>query len=327
MGIVNVALLVVVFWQARRLSDSLPLHETTPAVAQSRGSSVDDNSHSLLGNPTARRSTTGPPPANSRPSVLVWRDVESEDYRAYVKNLRSIGCPEQTIRDIVTADVVQAYALQRSNVAAVIYRDFKPWVTEPTEASRRDEFRRARRELDEEMGDVLGQLVGEDVIPPDTSREWRAAVLEQQLAFLPADKRQEVRNTLLRYVGNEADMIAIVLKRPPTRNADELQQIVHTYDESQKELLRVLMPEEYEQLQMAVSWTAGNVRERLAQFNATDAEFRMIFSEWWEHDINLAKIKALRSPDPGNLHALVNERIKEKLGDSRYAEYAKSWKP
>jgi hypothetical protein len=96
--------------------------------------------------------------------VLVWRDVEAEDYRAYVKNLRSIGCPEQTIRDIVTADVLQAYASQRSNVAAAVYRDFKPWVTEPTEASRRDELQRQRRELDAEMGDVLGQLVGEDVV-------------------------------------------------------------------------------------------------------------------------------------------------------------------
>jgi hypothetical protein len=132
---------------------------------------------------------------------------------------------------------------------------------------------------------------------------------------------------MLRHIGNETDMIAIVQNRPPTRNADELQQIVHTYDASQKELLQLLKPEEYEQLQMAVSWTAGNVRERLARFNATDAEFRMIFSEWWEHDINLTRIKALRSPDPGNLHTLVNERIKEKLAASRYAEYAKSWKP
>src|ERR1051325_7868593 len=34
-----------------------------------------------------------------------WTQLESEDYRAYIARLRSIGCPEQTIRDIVIADV------------------------------------------------------------------------------------------------------------------------------------------------------------------------------------------------------------------------------
>src|ERR1700716_2835565 len=34
-----------------------------------------------------------------------WRIVESEDYRKYIANLRSIGCPEETIRAIITADV------------------------------------------------------------------------------------------------------------------------------------------------------------------------------------------------------------------------------
>src|ERR1051325_4653969 len=34
-----------------------------------------------------------------------WAQLESEDYRDYVTRLRSIGCPEQTIRDIVIADV------------------------------------------------------------------------------------------------------------------------------------------------------------------------------------------------------------------------------
>ena len=34
-----------------------------------------------------------------------WAQLEAEDYRDYVGRLRSIGCPEQTIRDIIIADV------------------------------------------------------------------------------------------------------------------------------------------------------------------------------------------------------------------------------
>jgi hypothetical protein len=38
-----------------------------------------------------------------------WTRIESDDYRVYIKNLRAIGCPEQTVRDIITADVDSLY--------------------------------------------------------------------------------------------------------------------------------------------------------------------------------------------------------------------------
>src|SRR5438128_12417542 len=38
-----------------------------------------------------------------------WRMVESEDYKKYIANLRSIGCPEETIRDIIVADVAKLF--------------------------------------------------------------------------------------------------------------------------------------------------------------------------------------------------------------------------
>src|SRR4051812_6817760 len=33
-----------------------------------------------------------------------WKEVESPDYPTYIANLRDIGCPEPTIRDIIIAD-------------------------------------------------------------------------------------------------------------------------------------------------------------------------------------------------------------------------------
>src|SRR5687767_6195122 len=39
-----------------------------------------------------------------------WGSVESDDYREYIANLRAIGCPEETIRDIIIADVNKLYA-------------------------------------------------------------------------------------------------------------------------------------------------------------------------------------------------------------------------
>src|SRR5207245_8995891 len=39
--------------------------------------------------------------------------IESSDYRAYVANLRGIGCPERTIRDLIVADVHDLYVSRR----------------------------------------------------------------------------------------------------------------------------------------------------------------------------------------------------------------------
>src|SRR5438105_3314761 len=55
-----------------------------------------------------------------RPNIVVrrqffsWREVESPDYPTYITNLRQIGCPEQTIRDIIIADVNGLYAMKRA---------------------------------------------------------------------------------------------------------------------------------------------------------------------------------------------------------------------
>src|SRR5215510_15089950 len=47
------------------------------------------------------------------PERFTWSQIESADYRTYITNLRSIGCPEQTIRDIIVADVQGLYAPRR----------------------------------------------------------------------------------------------------------------------------------------------------------------------------------------------------------------------
>jgi hypothetical protein len=69
----------------------------------------------------------GPPPPvvstpippvvpSSRPAPLRWSQLYSSDYHNYVKNLRAIGCPEPTVRAIVTADVDSVYQLIASQL-------------------------------------------------------------------------------------------------------------------------------------------------------------------------------------------------------------------
>src|SRR5437773_1145152 len=74
-------------------------------------------------------------PAVNRTNILVrrqffsWQQVESDDYPTYIVNLRDIGCPEQTVRDIIIADVNALYARKRS--LEIVTPEQQWWRTEP----------------------------------------------------------------------------------------------------------------------------------------------------------------------------------------------------
>src|SRR5688500_18534358 len=46
--------------------------------------------------------------------ALNWAAIESTNYVAYINNLRNIGCPEETIRDIIITDIAKLYAKKRA---------------------------------------------------------------------------------------------------------------------------------------------------------------------------------------------------------------------
>ncbi|MGV3661862.1 MAG: hypothetical protein ACO1TE_16870 [Prosthecobacter sp.] len=53
-------------------------------------------------------------PTSARPAFQ-WRELEAPDFPTYVSNLRSIGCPELTIRDIVAGELNEIYAQQAAD--------------------------------------------------------------------------------------------------------------------------------------------------------------------------------------------------------------------
>lgn len=48
------------------------------------------------------------PVPQPRPPTFHWSQVESTNYFVYIAKLRAVGCPEQTIRDIISADLLAA---------------------------------------------------------------------------------------------------------------------------------------------------------------------------------------------------------------------------
>ena len=78
-------------------------------LLQSRIAAPLSSSETISG-PTAVLSFRQAPPAATEKITIVtnslrWAQLESEDYQTYIARLRGIGCPEQTIRDIIIADL------------------------------------------------------------------------------------------------------------------------------------------------------------------------------------------------------------------------------
>ncbi len=103
--LVNVCLAALALWLARyaRMGAANSFAGTTAASAPDAGSPPSQP----IKQPIRERTTS------DRPQRFQWGQLESSDYRTYIANLRAIGCPEQTIRDIITADVDTLYASRR----------------------------------------------------------------------------------------------------------------------------------------------------------------------------------------------------------------------
>ena len=67
-----------------------------PAATANKAAIAQDTSSDPASAPAATTGTAEP---------MTWEKVESADYKQYIENLRSIGVPEETIRDIILADV------------------------------------------------------------------------------------------------------------------------------------------------------------------------------------------------------------------------------
>src|SRR5262245_59296578 len=95
-----------------------------------------------------------------------WRQLESEDYRTYIERLRAIGCPEQTIRDLIIADIDQMLA-PRLRAALPRREELQFWHPEEEELWNDVDHRGGlarQREVDFEKRAVILELLGVDLV-------------------------------------------------------------------------------------------------------------------------------------------------------------------
>lgn len=254
-----------------------------------------------------------------------WSFIASADPQQFITNLRAIGCPEQTIRDIVVMQVCREY---RNRLLAIETDDARAW--DYTRQQSRDYWRERneqRADLRDEMISKLESLFGQSWMSLTTSLrggpEWGRDPLES----LSVETRRQIRDVDRKY----------------RRELGELQQKKWTGDldvadmarlrdlEGQKRaaLANVLSPQELEEYLYRQSPAADYVRRNQSGAKS-ESEFRTMVKLALEMEMSEAAAAlpsryGLAIPDDAKREAEqrraeFDRRLKELLGETLIAE-------
>jgi len=258
---------------------------------------------------------------------FMWQEVESTDYPTYIANLREIGCPEQTIRDIIIADVNALYARKRAT--ELVTPDQQWWRSEPDPVVAAAAAEKARA-LETERRELLANLLGLTWEAGDLAslpRPSRPGVLLDGalLGSLPAETKQAVQEISLR--SQERMQTYLDALRNQGRDPDPAE-LAKLRQQTRDDLARVLAPGQLEEFLLRYSQYASNLRNEFGQlqfFNPTPDEFRAVFRATDSLD---QRIQLLADATDANgvaaRKALEDERenaMKLALGAKRYEEY------
>jgi len=258
---------------------------------------------------------------------FTWRLLESDDFKKYIANLRSVGCPEQTIQDIIIAEVNKVYA---GKEAALRLRPehLKPW--EASYASPYGDMERMRkfRQLMREKRDLLKELLGIDV-PQEMPSIWAGrtdSAYEAAYAKLPEGKRDLVRRIQEQLLDKQEELNARTMGYWEPEDQQEMAKMQKEYRDA---LGQALTKDEMLDYQLATSPIARNLRSELSAFGASDQEFREIFRIRQQFDDAMSSLNFEGNNPEANqkrhqVQIQMEGELRTMFGEQRYAEYSRS---
>jgi len=253
---------------------------------------------------------------------ISWQQVESPDYREYIANLRAIGCPEETIRDIINADVNKLYD-EKKKLARGAPKKFEYWKAgNPLAGLMGDpESLQKMRALEEEKNAVLRALG----IEPDPMNQMLAAAggnpMDTMFDFLPEAKRTTLMQTMADFQSKIMESVGDAANDPGA--------MMKAQREMEDAIQAVLTPEEFLDYQLRFSMTANMLRQQITGFDPSEEEFLTVFKLREEFDreyspMLLANATAAEQAEHSKAQEQLNEQLREVLGEQRYADYERA---
>jgi hypothetical protein len=277
--------------------------------------------HSFASSP----STPVPDSSSFVTNRFQWRDLDTEDYEHYVANLRAIGCPETTLRDIIEADLDRHYAILRGRLTL----DAGFWACGKTRSA-------AERRRDQKLNALDAE---------------KTALLVHLLGVEPAPRSPHLLDDLL-----EESILRFVMG-PLPEGVPEQVFAAMAADESQSDQIRehardLLLPEDEDRLRQVHARTLERLQTLLGPAPFQEFNARIAAAQLFDGDLEYAHLSATELRTIARLHAdtfgfsddpswRLFERnggsdeqkaafelgLKQLLGDDRYAAYQREKDP
>lgn len=293
---------------------------TTPPTGQGQNQSSDVKPSKNKSRSTEKN--LGTATTNTSAPKVDWHMVESEDYRQYIANLRSIGCPEETIRDIITADVNKLFEARRKQMQASSTNKFEFWKSGSMFSGMMDENKiKQQQEMAKEKRELLKTLLG---VEPEEKADMASLMnpFQDMLDFLPDSKQAKIIDLMQSYQAK-----AMKNFKDGAPDATDMKQMQKVQKEMEIEMAKILTPEEMENYQLRLSQTSMMMRMQLASFDSNEQEFREIFKLRKKFDDENGVMGMGLAEDKDKMKTAqkeLNDQVKGILGPDRYADYERS---
>jgi hypothetical protein len=273
------------------------------AGARSGRSSADQAGAALR--PDATRAQAEAPAAT-------WSDFQNENLAAQIERLRAEEFSPAMIRAIVSAQVRERFATRRAAIEATAETAF--WLPPNSDPATRT----ALFALDREERKTIADLLGPD---PENGA---AARLQRQFPDWSPAKIEQLAQINERYDEQRAELLATMGSGPLADRSkiDALAKTMH------QEFAGVLSPQELEEFDLRASQTANQLRYTLQAFNATEQEFRALYTLQSAFDEQNPPLRTGMSQEQMRARTeaqrILSESISATLGAERYAEYQRA---
>lgn len=254
-----------------------------------------------------------------------WQDIESTNYELYVMNLRGIGCPPSTVKDIVVADVNQLFSRKRKELNTTT-NDIQWWRSEPDPEELRANLQRIQ-ELEQERSRLLTRLLGTNWDRTVDTQPDPVPLNGAVLGALTPEQKQTVQDIVAR--SREAARKHMSEREQQGEGADPVE-LASIREMTRSELEKVLNPVELEEFLLRFSQNASRLRDELRGFNATPDEFRRLYSATDAID---RELQLLPDDDPSfaarrqELEQQRQKAVWKTLSKDRYQEYQMATDP
>ena len=269
--------------------------------------------------PAAAVATAPSIPPPTRPPALevsIWPGLQTNDLPELIARLRAAGFPPHLVRAIVAAQLDENFAARRRVLDAGT-ENLPFWKTRPPDPR----INLAFLQLEREKQTTLRQLFGPD---SETDDPLSQIIQNRRVQGLPPDKVESIRSLLREFDEQRDDIYA-------SGTYSMVREKLPALEKAQRDaIVRLLTPQELAEYDLRTSNTASSLRNELAAFNPTEAEFRAIFQLRQPFDEQFNSNFAATPPSSEQMQRreeaqkLLNEQIKAALAPDRAAEYERA---